>query len=253
MKLTILRQIKFATFLLLLAACAEKEFDPKDPKKSFGIAKEPYDDGYYDKAVQKLGEFKSRFPYSLYAAEAELLIGDAYYRSDKFPEAANAYEQFVRLHPKHVKADFAQFRVGESYWAAAPDDINRDQEYTEKAIAEWKKLQEKFPQSTYLKQAQELSAKGRRRLAESSQFAAHFYCKRSIFHACAYRYIKLLEVYPEFEDISQDALKELVRALEKVADAKEKDPESDKNIFFKTMTAEQIKQKAENFRKLIKS
>ena len=51
----------FLTSLLsagLLFACTTKEFDPDNPKKSFVIAKEPYDDGNYEIAINKLGEFK---------------------------------------------------------------------------------------------------------------------------------------------------------------------------------------------------
>ena len=57
-------------YILFLTACSEKEFDPNHPQKSFGIAKEPYDDENYEIALQRLGELKSRFPYSKFAAES---------------------------------------------------------------------------------------------------------------------------------------------------------------------------------------
>src|SRR4051812_6804251 len=72
----------------LLGACAEKEFDPNDPEKSFGIAKEPYDSENWDQAVTRLGEFKSRFPYSKFAQEAELLIANAQFELEHYTEAA---------------------------------------------------------------------------------------------------------------------------------------------------------------------
>src|SRR6185312_11564391 len=152
-------------FLLLLAgfltSCAEKEFDPNNPEKSYSIAKEPYDDGNYEIALTKLGEFKSRFPYSKYATEAELLIANSQFELGHYTEAALAYEQFVKLHPRHPKADFAEFRVGESYWQDAPEEIDREQDYTLKAIKEWGKLLEKMPDSPYAKKAKELIAKGK--------------------------------------------------------------------------------------------
>src|SRR4051812_28292124 len=87
-------------YTLFLTGCAEKEFDPNNPEKSYGIAKEPYDDENYEIALQKLGEFKSRFPYSKFAAEAELLIANSQFELGHYTEAALAYEQFVKLHPK---------------------------------------------------------------------------------------------------------------------------------------------------------
>ncbi len=232
-------------------SCSEKEFDPNDPAKSYGIAKEPYDDESYEIALTRLGEFKSRFPYSKYAAEAELLIANSQFELGHYTEAALAYEQFVKLHPKHPQVDFAAFRIGESYWQDAPDDIDREQDYTIKAVKEWDKLIAKTPDSAYAKKAVDLVRQGKRRIAESISFIIRFYCKQDIYHACAYRAIQLADEYPEFTDLRVEALEYAIKALDQVAVAKIKDPTSDKNLYFKTMTADEIKGRAENFRKLL--
>jgi len=239
-------------FAMVVGSCSEKEFDPNDPKKSYGIAKEPYDDGHFDEAIKRLGEFKSRFPYSQFAAEAELLIADSQFHLEHFQEAAASYDTFVKLHPKHPKADFALYRVAESYWEDAPEAVSREQEYTEKAVAQWQEVIQKHPNTEYAAKSKDMLTKGRRRLAESIQFVARFYCRREVWHSCAYRYTQLLEKYPEQKDMTQEALDQAALALERVADAKEKDPASDKNLYHRTMTAQQIREKAANFRRLLK-
>ena len=236
---------------IFLWGCAEKEFDPNDPEKSYGIAKEPYDDESYEIALTRLGEFKARFPYSKYAIEAELLIANAHYELGQFAEAAVAYEQFVKLHPKHPKVDYALFRVGESYWADAPEDIDREQDYTLKAIAEWEKLITKSPDSNYSKTAKDLVKQGKRRVAESHSFIIRFYCKQELYHACAYRAIQLADEYPEFKDLRVEALEYAISSLEKVSAAKRADPESDKNLYFKTMSADEILARSESLKKLL--
>lgn len=236
---------------MILSGCAEKEFDPNDPEKSYGIAKEPYDDENYEIALTKLGEFKSRFPYSKFAVEAELLIANSHFELDHYTEAALAYENFVKLHPKHPKIDYALFRVGESYWKDAPEEIDREQEYTQKAVTEWEKLIVKMPESPYAKQAKELVAEGKRRIAESIAFIFRFYCKQDLYPACAYRAIQLADEYPEFADLRIEALQYAIKALDKVAVMKSEDPKSDKNLYFKTMTEAEIKARADNFRKLL--
>lgn len=234
--------------VVVLSGCAEKEFDPADPAGSFATAKEPYDDENWDRAVTRLGEFKSRFPYSQYAVEAELLSANAQFELERYAEAAVAYSQFVKLHPKHAKLDFAMFRVGESYWSEAPEEVDREQEYTGKAVEEWETLIQKMPQSPYSKKAKEFVAEGKRRIAESFEFVSKFYCKLEIYHSCAYRYIQLAERYPKFVDLRNTALREAARALEYVADEKEKDPKSDKNIYFRDLSAVQIRAKAAELR-----
>lgn len=243
----------FLTLFLIVLSCAEKQFDPADPVGSFATAKEPYDKEDYVTAIRKLSEFKSRFPYSQFTPESELLIADSHFKMGQYQEAIVSYETFLKLHPKHPKADFAFFRVGESYWADSPDVVSREQEYTQRAVDQWKILLEKYPTSTYTKDAKTYVDLGNRKLAESVQFVASYYCKMKIWHSCAFRYISLLEKFPQYEDLTQEALKKASDALEKVADAKEKDPESDKNIFHRSMNAAQIREKAANLRKLVKN
>jgi outer membrane protein assembly factor BamD len=257
---TVMRQVflrllfPFIGFIGVLAvvSCSEKEFDPSDPQKSYGIAKEPFDEGHYEEAVKRLGEYKARFPYSKFSAEAELLIADSQFLLDRFQEAAVAYDTFVKLHPKHPKAEYAMYRVAESYWEDSPEAVSREQEFTEKAVNRWQELVQKYPKSEFAEKSQEMIKKGRRRLAESVQLVARFYCKREIWHACAYRYTQLLEKYPEFKDMAEESLDMASKALEHVADAKEKDPASDKNLYHRSMTAQQIREKAANLRRILK-
>ena len=239
-------------FAMAVFSCAEKEFDPNDPKKSYSIAKEPYDGGHFDEAIKRLGEYKSRFPYSQFATDAELLIADSQFQLDRFQEAAASYDTFVKLHPRHPKADFALYRVAESYWQDAPEAVSREQEYTLKAVAQWQDVIQKHPSSEYAAKSKDMLVKGHRRLAESIQFVARFYCRREIWHSCAFRYTQLLDRYPDQKDMTREALDQAALALEKVADAKEKDPASDKNLYHRTMTAQQIREKAANFRRLLK-
>lgn len=241
--------ILFCTGILL--GCSEKELDPNDPVKSFAIVKEPYDDENYEHAITRLGEFKSRFPYSRYATEAELLIAHSYFESDQFPEAAVSYEQFVKLHPKHPKVDFAMYRIGESYWEDAPEEIDRDQEYTLKALSSWKEMVAKYPQSSYSQKARKFMQEGHRRIAESIGFIVKFYCKQDIYHACAYRAIQLADDYKDFPDLRRLALQKAVASLKEVTKQKSKDPTSDKNLFLKSMSEAEIRQRTENLQKLL--
>jgi len=239
-------------FLVSLAvtSCVEKEFDPANPAGSFEIAKEPYDDGNYEIAITKLGEYKSRFPYSQYAVQAELFLANSQFELGQFVEAAASYEQFVKLHPKHEQVDFAMFRIGECYWADASEDEDRDQDLTQKAIDQWRNLVQSKPDSTYSKQANELIEQGRIRLANGMLFVVKFYCKQDLSHACASRALELAEKYPDFKEIRREALTMAASSLEIVAKLKEQQPDNDKNLYFANLSADAIREKAAAARKL---
>lgn len=231
-------------------ACVDKPIDPSDPGQNFAYARAPYDDEMYEVAITRLGEFKSRFPYSKNAPDAEIMIANSHFKLGQYPEAAAAYELFVKLHPRHPESDLAQYRIGESYWAEAPEEIDREQEFTLKAISEWQKLLNNYPDSKYKADASKFLSQGKRRVAEHSQFIAKFYCKQEIFHACAYRYIELAEQYPEFKDMQKLAFAEAGRAFGELAKGKAKDEQSDANLYFKSMSSAQLQQKSEEMTKL---
>ena len=222
-----------------------------DAAGSFALARESFDDGLHEMALTKLGEFKSRFPYSKFAVEAELLMADSQFELGRYTEAAFGYKQFAKLHPKHPKVDYALFRVGQSYWQDAPEEIDREQEYTQKALAEWDKLVSTLPGSTYAKKAQENIKIGKRRVADSHLFVVNYYCKRKIWHACAYRAMQLADSAADYPEVRLNALDQAVNSLERLAKIKSADPDSDANLYFKQMNAKELQAKAANLRKLI--
>ncbi len=250
--LCVKNNIKWLVSLLilfsLLAGCVEKDVDPSDPSAAFARARESYDNEMFEVAIQKLGEFKSRFPYSKHAPDAELLIADSHYQLGQFAEAAAAYELFVKLHPRHEKADFAQFRIGESYWAEAPEEIDREQDFTQRAIAEWDKLLKNYPNGQYNSKALNLLEKGQRRVAEHANFIAKFYCKKAIYHACAYRYLELAEQYAQFQDLASNAYLKASTAFEMMSKTKPGAEPNDSNIYFKSMNPDQLREKANQLR-----
>ena len=241
----------FLTSLLsagLLFACTTKEFDPDNLKKSFVIAKEPYDDGNYEIAINKLGEFKSRFPYSQFATEAELLLANSHFELSHYPEATAAYSQFIKLHPKHPKRAFAQFRIGQSYWADAPEEIDREQDFTAKAIHEWEILIKNYPKSEHTKEALKLIEEGKLRTIRSEDFIANFYCKQEIWHACAWRYVQLADTAPaKFKDMIKNALEKASDALDHLAEEWTEETK-EANLYFKKMTPKEMREQAKLMR-----
>ena len=239
----------FLFYAIISSSCTHKQVNPDDPKSVFQDAKEPYDDGNLELAREKLGKFKTRFPYSKYVAEAELLIAHSYFQDQQYLEANIAYRQFLRLHPKHPKAAFITFRIGESLWLESPEEIDRDQRYTKKAIEAWQDLLDQFPNSSEAKEARKKIQTGQKRLAKAYEFAANFYYKKEIWHACAYRYLLLLEKFPNEISDKKQLLDKTSFALEKLAKQK-KDNKDVSNLYFKNLTPEEILEKAKKLKVL---
>jgi outer membrane protein assembly factor BamD len=234
-------------FSMLNQGCTDNKGDPNDPQAAYLAAREPYEEGNYEIALTKLKEFTARFPYSNLTAKAELEIADSHFRLEQFPEASAVYAEFMKLHPKHEEVHFAKFRMGLCQWNLAPESIDRDQEFTEKAVFEFKELMQNYPNSKFVAEAKANVEKGERRLAEALAFTGVFYCKQEIWHACAQRSMELVDEWPQYKDLVKEAARRVARSFERLADLKDKDADSDKNQFFKKMTAEEMRKKARFF------
>jgi outer membrane assembly lipoprotein YfiO len=65
-------------------------------------------------------EIRREFPYSRFAALAELRIGDCQFKNEAYPEAIQTYRQFVRIRPSHKEIPYARFRIAEAYYNQIP-------------------------------------------------------------------------------------------------------------------------------------
>ncbi|MDA9950972.1 outer membrane protein assembly factor BamD [Oligoflexaceae bacterium] len=221
-------------------SCVDDNYDANDASESFLRARQDYDDENYAMAIQSLGEFKARFPYSKLATVTELMIADSHFQLEQFEEAAVNYRQFAKLHPKHEKVEFSLYRVGLCYWYLSPEEIDRDQNFTKQAVDEWRKLIDRAPNNDFSLKARKLIKEGHLRIAENQEFAAKFYCKLEKWAACAFRSLAVANEYPEFKSMKKESLLRAGKALKILSEIKRKDPDSDANTYFNLMSADDI-------------
>lgn len=181
---------------LQFAGCSGKDIDENNPEEVYKDAEEDVADSRYQMALDKLKGLKNRFPYSHLATQAQLRIADVYYLEESFIEAAGAYETFRDLHPKHEKADYVMFRIGESYFSQLPGTIDRDMTPASKAIEAYRELLSVYPKSQYVGVAREHEKEASERLAGKERYVADFYFKREMFDSAARRYEKITTKYP---------------------------------------------------------
>ena len=131
------------------------------------------------------------------------LIILAKFKQDKFLEAAEAYQAFVKLHPTHDEADYAAFRVSLSHFKDAPSDFfllpaaaEKDQRQLKAAVETLKAFLKERPGSKHQAEAEQLLAEAQTRLAGHEWYVAEFYFKRHHWAGAAGRLEGLLRDYP---------------------------------------------------------
>ena len=159
----------------------------------------------YVKALEQFNRIRNTHRDDPYSVKAELAIGDVYYRKREWDQARLAYEDFMRMHPRHQDLDYVVYRMGLSLYRKAPLVAGRDQTWTRQAVHAWAGFESRFPDSEYKAEVEELLEASRDRLARKELAIARFYVRRKAWPAVSDRAEGMLRTYPDSEHAS-DAL-----------------------------------------------
>lgn len=149
----------------------------------------------YDDALKSFQKLKEQYPYSKYAILAELKIGDARFQSRDYPEAALAYEEFARLHPRNEVIPYVLYQVGMSHFLTFTT-VDRDQGETQQAMEAFQRVIQTFPDSQYGKKAQEQLFECQKRLVAHEFYVGEFYFRQKRYHSAKDRLEKISQAYP---------------------------------------------------------
>ena len=158
-----------------------------------------FDDVDYAKAIEYFQEVIDNYPYSDYAVLAELQIGDIHFERHEYEEASSYYHDFVELHPNHPKVSYALYRNGLCSYNQMRD-VQRDQAPTREAVAQFKALLERYPDSEMAADAQMRLIECQNRLADQDIEIGDYYFAQHAWYAAARRYKLALTDYPEHGD-----------------------------------------------------
>lgn len=186
---------------LLVAAvvvCGCSAFGPKEEKTADQLAEEgrqEFSEGDYNSAIEAYEKLRDWYPFSNFAKEAELKVADAHYRLEEYEQAITAYQQFERLHPNDEKIAYVIYQIGRCYFDRMRG-IDRDQTYTEKALQEFKRLQNRYPESSYAEKANKHIQQCLKTLAGHEFYVGEFYFKQKHYKAALNRFLNVVNNYP---------------------------------------------------------
>jgi outer membrane protein assembly factor BamD len=192
---------------LLLASCGGKgEVDIATLASSsdqiiWEAGQKAYEKKNWEAARQHFKRIVDAFPQSEYGPAARIALGDSYFNEGgvaNYILAISDYRDFLTLYPSHPRSDYAQLQVAECHFRQrnGPD---RDQTETEKALAEFQRLVELYPQSSFVETARQRIAETRYSLARAEFLAGYFYQRsRRAYRAAVARYETILTDYPDY-------------------------------------------------------
>ncbi|GAB4433341.1 MAG: hypothetical protein OHK0040_03860 [bacterium] len=217
-----LKTALFVLFVLMLTGCATKK--APTPEKAFEEAMSLYSLKNYEDSVEAFKKVKELFPDHKLAKNAQLLIGDANFKSEKYEEAVIAYDDFAKLYPEDINVPYARYMEAMSYYQRISEK-DRDQSFTRQSADKFYSIIKTFPDTPYAVKSYEYLKDCRKRLAEQEIFVANFYLRYDKFKAAEKRFHYALNNFPDV-DIQEEALVGLYKLYKK-----QKNEEKAKAIF----------------------
>ncbi len=146
-------------------------------------------------------ELMDSYPQSQYRADAKLGLADTYLGEGSAESqvlAINEYREFLSYYPTHKRADYAQFKLGMSYYYQmhGPD---RDQSETNEAVAELTRFVEQHPNSPLIDEGRKRLREARDRKSDADYRVGYFYLRTQKFPPAAIeRFNAILKNDPQY-------------------------------------------------------
>jgi outer membrane protein assembly factor BamD len=207
----LLMRTRIALFALLpLLACSTGRVSFTGEVRYAKTAEENYEAGLdemkhenWNEAGKFYEHVRTKYPFSKYAALAELRQADAKYLQSRYPEAAESYTAFVTAHPTHEEADYAAYRAALSRYNDAPADFvlfppafEKDQKELRTAAELLRVFLKERPNAKQAPEGRKLLAEVQGKLAAHEAYVGDFYWKRERWAGAAMRYEGLVRDFP---------------------------------------------------------
>lgn len=183
-----------------LAACAdddtskEPEYVERPVEDIYNAALKLSDKEEWTQAAKQFDEVERQHPYSAWARRAMLMSAFCYYQANKYDEAIAAADRFIQLHPGNKDAPYAYYLKAVSLYEQIVD-VGRDQEKTRTALAALEDLIQRFPGTSYARDAQLKADLTRDHLAGKEMDVGRYYLLKGQYIAAINRFRTVIEKY----------------------------------------------------------
>jgi len=176
-------------------------------KALFDKAQDAISKGHFDVARLDLQTMLNTYPDSQYLMRAKLAIADSWYKEGgtaALTQAESEYADFRVFFPNAPEAAEAQMRIGDIYFRQM-DKPDRDYAKATHAEEEYRRMLTDYPDSTLVPQAQQRLRDVQEVLATREADIASYYATRDNWSAVIARYQTVIDTYPLYSHMD-DAL-----------------------------------------------
>jgi outer membrane protein assembly factor BamD len=161
-------------------------------------------------AALQFDEVERQHPYSVWAQRSMLMAAYARYKAKDYDKSIASAQEYISLHPGGDGAPYAYYLVAVCQFDQIID-VGREQARSELALAALHEVTERFPDSSYARDAELKTDMVRDQLAGKEMEIGRYYLKRNEQLAAINRFRKVVETY-DTTTHTPEALYRLVEA-----------------------------------------
>lgn len=190
----------FFIALILVAGCSKNSvnFNRMSPEEQLAYAKKYYDKHDYVKAKTEFTMVVLNNSGSSIVEEAQFYLADSHYHLEEYIQAIAEFGKLIRSLPRSKFVDDARYKIGLCYFGMSPG-YALDQEYTNKAVSQFKMFLEEFPTSDLLPEVNKNLLICREKLAKKEYKTGELYWKMGYYNAAIFSFNDVAENYADTE------------------------------------------------------
>ncbi len=183
---------------------AEAETENFTERQFYDIIERNLNAANWERAISNLQALEAQYPFGAYAAQAQLNLIYAYFRSNDYQAAIASSDRFIRLHPQHDNVDYAYYMKGLAAYTESrgffsnfmpTDATSRDPGPARESFAAFNQLLTRYPESPYSADARKRMIYLRNHLARYEINVANYYFLRGAYLAAVNRGRFVVENY----------------------------------------------------------
>ena len=178
--------------------------DGLSPKALFNKAQDFRDQGALDEAIKTYEQLQAAYPSSKYSMQSKLETPYALYKRERYDEAIDKLNDFIKIYPNHFSTPYAFYLRGiiaedkskSILDEFITDNAQRDVSSVKNAMNYYLALMDKFPNTEYAIESKAKLVTLRNILARHELFVAIFYTKKEAYIASINRCKYIIEKFP---------------------------------------------------------
>lgn len=199
----------------LLAGCAGSSKDkdanntPAAPVETlYNNGMDALNDQRYPDAETQFNLVEQDYPYSAWAAKAQLMQGYSQYLQNHYTEAIATLDRYIQLHPQSTDTAYAYYLRALCYYEQI-EDVQRDQKDTTDAMTALQQVVDRYPDTPYARDARLKIDLARDHLAGHEMSIGRWYEDQHLYEAAIGRFQRVVQDFQTTNHVAE-ALTRLV-------------------------------------------